>query len=121
MSEITDSFLSSRLPIIGLAAYSINSGDEVVEAQCLSKSLYPASAKHLLKASVLNSRTLLPAGDLAAQYCWSFDCVRVYVALRPDGACLALLVENNPGVQMVRIQETLQAFVEVQPVEVAQA
>jgi hypothetical protein len=43
----------------------------------------------------------------------------VYVAARADGACLTLLVENSPGVQMVGIQEALQAFVEMTEVEVA--
>jgi hypothetical protein len=67
----------------------------------------------MLSGVVASGRALLPAGQCAARYCWVFDCLRVYVAARPDGVCLALLVENTPGAQMLRIQETLQAFVEL--------
>jgi hypothetical protein len=114
MAKATENFLSTRLPILGLVAYSIQSGDRVLAADCLSKSFYPSSAEHLLNALLENSRTLLPAEKLAARYCWVFECLRVYVASRADGTCLALLVENNPGVQMGRIQETLDAFFELQ-------
>jgi hypothetical protein len=118
MIDISGNFLSSRLPITGLVAYSIHSGDRVLEAQCFSKSLYPSSAEHLLNSLVLSGQSLLPPGEVAAQYCWVFECLRVYVAARADGVCLALLVENNPGVKMAKIQETLQAFVEMVAEEV---
>ena len=117
MIDIPVNFLSSRLPIVGLVGYTIHTPYGEVEVHCLSKSLYPASAEHLLKAAVQDSRNLLPAGEVSAQYCWSFDCMRVYVAARADGGCLALLVENNPGVQMVRIQQALQDYIELAPVE----
>jgi hypothetical protein len=118
MTELPVNFLSSRLPMVGLVAYSIHTPHGEVEAHCLSKSLYPTSTEHLLNAAVQSGRNLLPAGEVAAQYCWVFECLRVYVAARPDGACLALLVENNPGVQTARIQEALQVFVEMAGVEV---
>jgi len=60
-------------------------------------------------------RTLFPPGQGPARYCWSFECLRAYVAARPDGVCLALLVENAHGVQFARIQETLEAFIELVP------
>jgi hypothetical protein len=75
--------------------------------------LYPSSTEQMLTAVVRSSRTLLPASQRAARYCWTFDCHRVYVAARAEGTCLALLVENNPGAQMMRIQETLQGFLEL--------
>jgi hypothetical protein len=118
MTEIPVNFLSSRLPIVGVVAYSIYSPHGDVESHCLSKSFYPTSTEHMLKAAVESSRTLLPADEVAAQYCWVFECLRVYIATRPDGACLALLVENNPGAQTERIQEALQSFAEMEPVEV---
>ena len=110
MSNVLENFFSSRLPIVGLVAYSVEVSDQVLAAQCLSKSLYRSAAEHLLAGVVRSGRTLLPAGQNAARYCWVFECLRVYVATREDGACLSLLVENNPGVQILRIQETLQAF-----------
>ena len=119
MIDIPVNFLSPRLPIIGLVAYTIHSPEGMVEAHCLSKSLYPASAEHLLRACVQASRNLLPVDEAAAQYCWVFECLRVYIAARHDGACLGLLVENNPGIQLGRIEEALQAFSATSAVEVA--
>ncbi len=113
MSDPVENFLAPRLPISGVVGYSIQLPDRVLATECFSKSLYPTAAEHLLSSVVSSGRTLLPAGQAAARYCWIFDCLRVYVAARPDGTCLALLVENNPGTQMLRIQETLQAFVEL--------
>ena len=118
MIDIPVNFLSSRLPIVGVVAYSIHTPHGGVDAHCLTKSLYPTSAEHLLANAVQSGQTLLPAGEVAVQYCWVFECLRVYVAARADGGCLALLVENNPGVQMVRVQEALQAFIEMTEVEV---
>jgi hypothetical protein len=113
MSDALENFLSSRLPIVGLVAYNIQFSDRVLTTQCLSKSLYLSTTEHMLTEVVNSGRTLLPPSQRAARYCWIFDCLRVYVAARPDGACLALLVENHSRTQMPRIQETLQAFAEL--------
>jgi hypothetical protein len=114
MSDTVESFLSSRLPIAGLVAYSYQLRDGAVSSDCLSKSFYPVATEQMLHAAVQTSRTLLSSGEREARYCWTFECLRVYIAARADGACLALLVENNPSVQMVRIQDTLQAFAELE-------
>jgi hypothetical protein len=113
MSETTYNFLSSRLPIAGLAAYSVQAADGPAETECLSKSLYPSSTAQMLTRLVRSSLSLLPSGEWPAHYCWTFECHRVYVAARPDGGCLALLVDNNPSAQMLRIQQTLQDFLEL--------
>lgn len=113
MSDVLENFLSSRLPIVGLAAYSVQLPDRVLTTQSFDKSLYPSATEHMLTGVVQSGRTLLPAGQSAASYCWVFERLRVYVAARADGICLALLVANDPGLQMPRIQETLQAFSEL--------
>ncbi len=113
MNDAVENFLLSRLPIVGLVAYSVQQPDHVLSTQCFSKSLYPSSTEHLLTGVVHSGLSLLPASQRVARYCWIFEWLRVYVAARADGTCLALLVENNPGAQMLRIQETLQAFVEL--------
>jgi hypothetical protein len=113
MNDVLENFLSSHLPIVGLVAYSIQLPERALATKCFSKSLYPSATEQMLTRVVQSGRTLMPAGRSAARYCWIFECLRVYVAARADGACLALLVENNPGVQMLRIQETLQGFGEL--------
>ena len=113
MSDIIQSFLSSRLPIAGVAAYSVHMSGSLLDAQCLSKSLYPSTTEEMLNRVVKGGRELLPAGERPAQYCWTFEAHRIYVASRADGASLALLVENNPGVPISLVQETLQGFLEL--------
>ena len=116
MNDSIESFLSSRLPIGGLAAYSVHLRDRALETQCLSKSLYPSTTEQMLSRVVQGSQTLLPCGEHAVHYCWTFECHRAYVAVRTDGRCLALLVENNPRAQLRRVQETLQDFLDLQEV-----
>src|SRR5262245_41097576 len=111
MSDSVEKFLSSYLPIGGLAAYRVESPTAEPVCDCLSKSLYRGSTAQMLTHVVQDGRTLLSCGEHAAQYCWTFEGHRVYVASRTDGVCLALLVENNPSVQMARVQEVLQGFI----------
>ena len=113
MSDIVQSYLSSRFPIPGVAAYSIHTSDRLLEAQCLSKSLYPSTTEEMLNRVVKGGREFLPAGERPAQYCWTFEAHRIFVASRADGVSLALLVENNPGVPLSRVQEMLQGFLEL--------
>jgi hypothetical protein len=113
MNELIANFLASQLPISGLAAYSIHIPSRMLDAQCFSKSLYPTSTEQMLNRVVHSGQVLLPCGKAAAQYCWTFEAHRVYVASRPDGFSLALLVENNPKTQLVRVKETLQGFLDL--------
>ena len=113
MSNSVEKFLASNLPIGGLAAYSVESPNAQLLSECLSKSLYRISTEQMLTHIVRDGRTLLSSGEHAAQYCWTFEGHRVYVASRMDGVCLALLVENNPNVQMARVQEVLQGFIDL--------
>jgi len=116
MSDALENFLPPRLPIGGVAAYSIHLANGVLVADCFSKSLYPTSADQMLTRIIKSGQTLLPCGEHPAHYCWVFEGHRVYVAARPDGVCLALLVENNPSAQLARIKETLQDFLDLEEV-----
>lgn len=113
MSEMLQNFLTPRLPITGVAAYSIQLPDRVLDAQCLSKSLYPSTTEQMLNTLAQASKALLPGGGKPVRYSWVFECLRVHVALRTDGACLVLLVENNASAQMNRIQDALRDFIEL--------
>ncbi len=113
MSNATDIFLQSRLPITGLAAYSIQSPHGVLASQCMGKSLFAAAVQEMIGTVIKTGQALLPAVEPPAHYCWTFEYLRVYVALRADGSSIALLVENSPTVQTGRIQETLQAFLDL--------
>lgn len=114
MSDMIQNFIMSRFPIAGLAAYSVHSSNTVIESECLSKSLYAATARQMLDNVVINGITILPAGGRPAHYCWTFEGHEVYVALRPDGLALALLMENNVSVQRSTVKDVLQTFLDLQ-------
>jgi hypothetical protein len=107
-------FLASKLPIHGLAAYSIRSAGVPVASECFSKSLYPNSTGEMLASLVQEGGTLFPCTGTPANYCWTFEAHQVYVAARADGVSLAVLVENNAGVQINRVRELLQGFLEME-------
>jgi hypothetical protein len=113
MSDNLASLVASRLPIGGVAAYCIDLPDRVLCTECFSKSLYPSSTEAMLTNLVRSGRTLLPSERSAVQYCWVFECLRVYVAARADGISLALMVENNSSTQTAKIQEMLRDFAEL--------
>jgi hypothetical protein len=113
MTDALSNFLLSHFPIGGLAAYSIHLPHQMLESQCLSKSLYPSTTEQMMTRVVQSGRSLLPPGECAAQYCWTYEVHRVYVALRPDGSALALLMENIPTAQLARVQETLRGFLDL--------
>jgi len=113
MSDALANLVLGRLPIVGLAAYSISLPDRLLVTQCLSKSLNASATEQMLDGVVRSGRTLLPIDQAAARYCWTFESLRIYVTARPDGICLALMVGNQPGIQMVRIQEMMQDFAQL--------
>jgi hypothetical protein len=113
MSEFVSSYLSSRLPVGGLAAYTVHQAESLLEAQCLSKSLYATSTEQMLSRVLHATRLLLPAGEHPVEYCWTYEGHRVFVAARPDGVCLSLLVENNANTQLARVREILQGFLQL--------
>ena len=110
MSDALLSLVSSRLPVIGLLAYSVQTPNRVLATGCVGKTFDSSAAEELLGSVIRTGRALLPAQDVSARYCWVFEQLRVYVSARVDGVCLALVVENNPGVQMARLQELIQDF-----------
>ena len=110
MKPTLGNIVSSRLPVAGLLAYSIQLADQLLVTECIAHSLDRSTTQDMLAAVVRNGRELLPAQSAPANYCWTFEQFKIYVTVRADGAALALVVENHPGVQMVRLKEMRQEF-----------
>jgi hypothetical protein len=49
-------------------------------------------------------------GIQSERLCWVFEHARIHLALRRDGICLALFVENRPGVTNAKLEGVLGEF-----------
>ena len=49
-------------------------------------------------------------GIQPVRLCWVFEHARIHLALRRDGTCLALFVENRPGVTNAELLGLLEEF-----------
>jgi hypothetical protein len=114
MNDVIQNFIMSRLPIAGLAAYSVHTANAVIQCQPLSRSLYAATVEQMLTTVVKNGLALMPSGGRSAHYCWTFEAQQVFVAARADGFALALLMENNVSVQLSSVKDILKSFLELQ-------
>src|SRR3954462_14923443 len=114
MNDLIQNFIMARFPIVGLAAYSVHSSKTLLDCQCLSKSVYAATAELMLTSIVVNGGSLLSSGGRPAHYSWTYEGHQVYVALRPDGLAMALLMENNVNVQRSAVKDILQGFLDLQ-------
>ena len=114
MTDLVQNFIMARLPIAGLAAYSVHSSTAVIQSQPLSRSLYAATVEQMLTSVVRNGLALLPSGGHSAHYCWTFEAHQIFVAVRADGFALALLMENNVSVQLSSVKDILKSFLELQ-------
>jgi hypothetical protein len=116
MNDAVENFLSAHFPITGLGAYSLHLPDHAPSTHSFSKSLEPTVAEQMLSGLVKSAQSLFPAEQRVSRCCWSFECVRVYVAARADGACLALLIEDDVNLDRERLQQTMQAFLGIEEI-----
>jgi hypothetical protein len=110
MNETVQEFLSRRLPLPGVAAWSVRLADRTVLNHCYSdwfseKQLEQAISRLALAADGLGYHGIQPV-----RLCWVFEHTRIHLAMHREGVCLALFVENRPGVTNARLEGVLEEF-----------
>jgi len=110
MSAALRDFLAARLPLPGLAAWSARLADRTVTHECFVSWLTPAQIEQILARLALASEGLQHQHIHPIRSCWVFEPVRLYLAARPDGACLALFMENRPDLPRAATENLLDAF-----------
>jgi hypothetical protein len=106
-------FVAARLPFAGLAAWSARLPDRTVQQQCLVGGLTPGTVEQALARLALAAEGLQQQGVESARSCWVFEHLRLHLAVRRDGACLALFVENRPELPAAAAESVLTAFAEL--------
>jgi hypothetical protein len=113
MKEKLQDFLRQRMPLPGVAAWSARLPDHTVLSHCYAQWFSTEQVEQTLTRLALSADGLSYHGIQPVRLCWSFDHARIHLALRRDGACLALFVENRPGLNNVSLEGVLSQFAEL--------
>jgi hypothetical protein len=110
MSETLQGFLDRSLPLPGVAACCVRLADRTYVTRCEGDWFGSAQVEQVLGRLALAADSLGYHGLQPIRLCWVFERSRIHLALRHDGACLALFVENRPGIVFERLENVLEAF-----------
>ena len=98
MNEGVEAFLDRILPLAGVTACSVRLADRTFNSRCFGDWFTPAQAEQALNRLALAADSLSYHGIQPTHLCWVFEHIRIYLALRGDGACLAFFVDTRSGV-----------------------
>jgi hypothetical protein len=110
MKKALQALIDRNLPLPGVAACGVRLADRSCEGRCYSDWFAAAQVEQALNWLALAADSLGPHGIQPTRLCWVFEHTRVHLALRSDGACLALFVENRPGVTNPKLEDLLEEF-----------
>jgi len=109
MKQALEALLDRNQPLPGLAASSARLADRTYVTRCYGDWFAPAQVEQALSRLALAADSLGYHGIQPVRLCWVFEYARIHLALRPDGACLAVFVENRPG-SNARVEGLLEGF-----------
>jgi hypothetical protein len=110
MKQTLQEFLDRELPLPGLAACSVRLADRTFVTRCYGDWFTSAQVEQVLNRLALAADSLGYHGIQPTRLGWVFEHSRIHIALRRDGACLGLFVENRPGVTTPKLEGLLEEF-----------
>ena len=110
MKETLKEFVEARLPLAGLVAWGARLPDRTLASQCLNGWFTPKQVEQVVTRLALAAENLNSHGIQPARLCWIFEHARIHLALRADGACLALFMENRPIDSSAALESALEGF-----------
>jgi hypothetical protein len=98
------------MPMTAVAAWGVRFADRSFNTQrytdWFSSEQIEQALQHLtLAAAPLNDNQSDPT-----RLCWVFEHARIFLALRPDNACLGIFAENRPDFSFDAIERVLDEF-----------
>jgi hypothetical protein len=106
--------LETKLPFPGLAAWAARLPDGAVGRESFVNWFTPEQLEQLIARLAQGAENLARHQLAPRRLCWVFEHARVQVAMRPEGACLALFLENRPGLPAGAVREVLEDFLTLQ-------
>ena len=113
MSEVLKEFVEANLPSAGLAAWGMRFADGTWFTRCCNEALALPHVEQMAKALATAGGELEPHGLQPVRLCWVFEHARLHLALRREGVCLVLLMENRPDFPQGEIDRVLETFVQM--------
>jgi hypothetical protein len=110
MKDTLQEFLERNLPLPGVGACSVRFADRTYVTRCDGDSFSAAQVEKALGRLALAADGLGYHGIQPTRLCWVFQHTCVHLALRRDGTCLALFVENRPGAGDGKLEGVLEEF-----------
>jgi hypothetical protein len=110
MSDALREFIEARVPREGLAAWGAQRADRTFVSQCYKNWLTSAQVEQTVSRLAVAAQKLERQDIEPLRLCSTFEHARVHLALRTDGLCLALLVENRPGLAQDALERSLDEF-----------
>lgn len=111
MKAFLQQFLGQRPPFSGLAAWGARLPDRTLANGRYTDWFTGNQIERILGQLALAAESVTHPGVQPRRMAWTFEHARVHFALRPDGACLALFVENRPDLPTSALDSILEAFV----------
>jgi len=110
MKGTLQEFLCRSLPLTGVVACSVRLADRSYVTRCQGDWFTSAQVEQILGRLALAADSLGYHGLQPTRLCWVFEQSRIHLALRRDGACLALFVRNRSGVTVDGLENLLEEF-----------
>jgi hypothetical protein len=110
MSENLEAFLAARLPFPGLAGWGVRLPDRSVTHQAYVQWLDRGKIEQVLSRLALASDGIRNHDLRPRWLCWKFEHVKLHLAVRGEGTCLVLVVENQPEPSGLSLPDLLEDF-----------
>jgi hypothetical protein len=115
MKQAVQDLFERRQPLAGLAAWCVRQADRTSFSHCYTEWFTATQLERALHRMTAGIQSL-GGLDMNPEFlCWIFDRARVYLAVRPDGATLALFAENRPGLPAAEFDSVLKEFIDLTP------
>jgi hypothetical protein len=113
MKSALQELFDQRLPRPAVSAWAVRLPDHTVLHHCYTDWFSHAQIEQTLTRLALAADGLGRHRIQPVQLCWTFEHARIFLALRSDGSCLALFVENRPGLATDPMNSLLEEFVKL--------
>lgn len=110
MSDGLRKFIENHVPKDGLAAWGAQNADHTFTSQCYNNWFTPSQIEQTVKRLAIAAQNLAQHQIVPLRLCWTFEHARVLLALRDDGRCLTLFVENRPDLPQNALERALDEF-----------